>query len=138
MMGTRRLILLTVIAALGLGCAANELRARKDDGWSHVSQALPDGEYIYNPSLPTLSTLPDPRWVGYASVPSGYGHPFRPLGFVLYPIGVALDYALVRPFYMIGGLAPEWFGLTTDDAQVYQSSMPELTISRDAPRLRFE
>jgi hypothetical protein len=138
MMGTRRLILLTVIAALGLGCAANELRARKDDAWSHVSQALPDGEYIYNPSLPTLSTLPDPTWVGYASVPSGYGHPFRPLGFVLYPIGVALDYVLVRPFYMIGGLAPEWFGLTTDDAQVYQSSMPELTISRDAPRLRFE
>jgi hypothetical protein len=41
------------------------------------------------------------------------------------------------PFYMLGGLAPEWFGLTTDDAQGYQSHMPELTISRDAPR-RFE
>jgi hypothetical protein len=39
---------------------------------------------------------------------------------------------------MLGGLAPEWFGLTTDDAQVYQSSMPELTISREAPRYRFE
>jgi hypothetical protein len=137
-MGTRRALIVAVIAALGLGCTASELRARKDDGWSRVSQALPDGEYIDNPSLPLLSRLPDPRWVGHAPVPNAYGHPFRPVGFVLHPIGVALDYVLVRPFYMLAGLAPEWFGLTTDDAHVYQSSMPELSISRDAPRYRFE
>ena len=48
------------------------------------------------------------------------------------------DYALVRPMYMLGGLAPEWFGLNADDAFGYQSHMPELTISKDAPRYRFE
>jgi hypothetical protein len=137
-MGTRRLIVLVVVAAIGLGCSASHLKSQKDDAWGRVPQALPDGQYIVNPSLPTLSRLPDPGWVGYTSNPSAYGHPFRAVGFVLYPIGVAFDYAVVRPFYMLGGLAPEWFGLTTDDAQSYQGHMPELVISRDAPRHRFE
>ena len=137
-MRTRHLIILGVAAAIGMGCSANSLKARKDDGWARVSQSLPDGEYIYNPSLPTLSKLPDPTWVGFSSSPSAYGHPFRPLGFVFYPIGVALDWAVVKPFYMLGGLAPEWFGLNADDAQGYQSHMPELIISKDAPRQRLE
>ena len=137
-MGTRQLIILVVAAALGMGCSASDLKARKDGGWDRVPQSLPDGEYIHNPSLPTLSKLPDPTWVGSASVPSAYGHPFRLLGFAFHPIGVALDYALMRPFYMLGGLAPEWFGLTADDAHGYQGQMPELTISKDAPRQRFE
>ena len=137
-MGTRPLIILVVAAALGVGCSANTLKAQKDDGWARVSQSLPDGEYIYNPALPTLSKLPDPTWVGYSSNPSAYGAPFRPLAFVLYPIGVALDWVLVKPFYMLGGLAPEWFGLNADDARGYQGHMPELIISKDAPRNRFE
>jgi hypothetical protein len=137
-MGTRGLIILVVAAALGVGCSAGSLKSQKDDGWSHVSQSLPDGEYISNPALPTLSQLPDPKWVGSTTVPSAYGHPFRPLGFVFHPVGVALDYALVRPFHMLGGLAPEWFGLTADDAYGYQGHMPELSISKDAPRYRFE
>jgi hypothetical protein len=137
-MRTRHLIILVVAAAVGMGCSANSLKARKDDGWGRVSQTLPDGEYIYNPSLPNLSKLPDPTWVGFSSSPSAYGHPFRPLGLVLYPIGVAFDYAVVRPLYMLGGLAPEWFGLNSDDAHGYQGHMPELTISKDAPRYRFE
>ena len=137
-MGTKQLIILVVAAAIGVGCSASGLKARKDNGWARVSPSLPDGEYIYNPSLPMLSKLPDPTWVGFESVPNAYGAPFRPLAFVLYPIGVALDYVLVRPFYIIGGLAPEWFGLTADDAQGYQGSMPELIISKDAPRQLFE
>jgi len=137
-MGTRQMVILAVAVAFGMGCSASGLKARKDDAGSHVSQSLPDGEHIYNPSLPSLSKLPDPSWAGSTSVPSAYGHPFRPLGFVFHPIGVALDYALVRPFYMLGGLAPEWFGLTVDDAHGYQGHMPELTISKDAPRQRFE
>ena len=137
-MRSRHLVVLVVAAAIGVGCSANTLKARKDDAWGPVSQSLPDGEYIYNPALVTLSTLPDPTWVGFSSSPSAYGHPFRPLGFVLYPFAVAFDYALVRPLYMLGGLAPEWFGLTADDAQSYQRQMPELGISKDAPRYRFE
>ena len=136
-MGTRQLIILVVAAALGVGCAANELKARKDDAWSRASQTLPNGEWIYNPSLPTLSKLPDPTWVGADPTPDNYGHPFRSIAFLLSPIGVALDYVLMRPLYMLGGLAPEWFGLTSDDAQGYQGHMPEFVISKDAPH-RYE
>jgi hypothetical protein len=134
----RQLIILVVAAALGVGCSASSLKAQKDDGWARVSQTLPDGKHIYNPSLPNMSKLPDPEWVGSATTPSAYGHPFRPVGFVFHPIGVALDWVLVKPFYMLAGFAPEWFGLTADDAQGYQGHMPELVISKDAPRQRFE
>ena len=41
--------------------------------------------------------------------PDAYGHPFRPLGIIFHPIGVAFDWAVVRPLYWLGGLAPEWF-----------------------------
>ena len=85
-----------------------------------------------------MSTLPDPTWAGSDSVPNAYGHPFRPLAMFLYPLGVAFDYAVVRPLYMLGGLAPEWFGMTSDDALGYHSHMPELGISKDAPRYRYE
>jgi hypothetical protein len=51
---------------------------------------------------------------------------------------MVFDYAVVRPLYMLGGLAPEWFGLNSDDARSYQRQMPELTISKDAPNYRFE
>ena len=54
------------------------------------------------------------------------------------PIGRALDYALIRPIYMLGGLAPEWFGLQTDDAQRFREAHPELVIPRDAPRLHYQ
>jgi hypothetical protein len=137
-MRSRHLMILVVAAGVAMGCSANSLKSHKDDSWGRVSQSLPDGQYIHNPSLPSLSTLPDPTWVGSSSVPSAYGHPLRPLGFILHPFAVLFDYALVRPMYMLTGLAPEWFGLTTDDALGYQSHMPELTISKDAPRYRIE
>jgi hypothetical protein len=137
-MRARQLVILAVVAAIGLGCSASGLKAQKDDGWVHVSQTLPDGEYIYNPSLPVMSKLQDPTWVGYSSNPNAYGHPFRPVGFVLYPVGVALDWVLVKPLYILSGLAPEWFGLNADDAWTYQLRMPELTTSKDAPRYRLE
>jgi hypothetical protein len=137
-MRARQLVILAVVAAIGLGCSASDLKAQKDDGWVHVSQTLPDGEYIYNPSLPVMSKLQDPTWVGYSSNPNAYGHPFRPVGFVLYPVGVALDWVLMKPLYILSGLAPEWFGLNADDAWTYQQRMPELTTSKDAPRYRLE
>ena len=137
-MHTKKLIMLALAGAIVSGCAASDLKASKDDGWHFVSQGLPDGKYIHNPSLPTLSQLPDPSWVGAESVPNAYGHIFRPFAFVLHPFGRALDWVLVKPFHMLAGLAPEWFGLTVDDALGYQSQMPELITSKDAPRYRHE
>ena len=115
-MQAKALTVLLLIALVVAGCAGSELKARKDNAWAHVPQALPDSQ--------------EPN-------PNGYGHPLRGLGFVLHPIGVALDYALIQPFYLLAGLAPEWFGLTVEDGQRYQSHFPELAIPRDAPQ-RFQ
>lgn len=136
MRGTRLVVLAVGVAVLA-GCAGSELKARKDNAWSQVPQAVPDIMRWENPSLPSMSKLPDPFWTNYEPVPSGYGHPFRPLGFVAHPIGTALDWVLVKPLYMLGALAPEWFGFTAEDAQRYQSHMPELRVPRTEPR-RFD
>jgi hypothetical protein len=123
-MRKRQLTILMVAAAVCVGCA--------------VSKGMPDGEYINNPSLPTLSTMPDPNWVGYSPVDSAYAHPLRPVGLLLNPIGVALDWVLMKPLYMLGGLAPGWFGFTVDDSQTYHAHMGEPIEAKDAPRYRFE
>ena len=115
-MRARFCALLLLAALVAAGCAAAELKAQKDDAWSHMPQALPDR---------------------HNANPSGYGHPFRLLAFLFHPVGVALDYALVRPMYRLGGLGPEWFGVRAEDAQRYHSHFPELITPQNAP-LRLE
>ena len=111
-MRAKRLIVLLLACSVVAGCAASQLKARKDNAWLDVSQSMPDRQDANSGS---------------------YAHPLRGAAFVLYPVGVVLDYVLVRPFYLLAGLAPEWFGLATDDAQDYQAHFPELSNSRDAP-----
>src|SRR5262245_23037914 len=123
-MRVKRLMILTLTGVVLAGCA--------------MSKVQPDGKYISNPSLPTLSSLPDPQWVGGETNPGGYGHPLRPFAIALYPVGVALDWALMWPFYMVGSLAPGWFGITADDAQTFYERNPELIEWKDAPRIRWE
>jgi len=112
----KALAVLLLAALIGVGCSAAQLKSQKEDAWNWTPKAMPDSG---DPSA------------------GGYGHPFRAAGFALHPVGVALDYALVRPFYLLGSLAPEWFGLTAEDAQLYQSHHPELTVPRNAPH-RFQ
>ena len=123
-MAKRQLAILLVAAAVCVGCA--------------VSKGMPDGEYINNPSLPTLSKLPDPTWVGSNPTPNAYGHPFRPVALLLAPVGVALDWVLMKPLYMLGGVAPDWFGFTVDDSQTYHDHMGQPIEAKDAPRYRYE
>ena len=115
-MRAKVLTVLLLAALVAAGCAASELKARKDNAWSHVPQAMPDA---------------------LDSNPGGYAHPLRLVAFLAHPFGVALDYALVRPFYLLGALAPEWFGVTAEDGQRYQQHFPELVSPKDAPR-RFD
>ncbi|HEV8676518.1 MAG TPA: hypothetical protein VGX21_20980 [Methylomirabilota bacterium] len=112
-MRTKVLAVLGLAALVAAGCAADQLKSQKDNAWSHVGNAVPDTQ---------------PANAG------GYGHPFRALAFVFHPVGVALDWALVKPFYLLAGVAPEWFGLRAEDAQRYQSHYPELINSPSAPK----
>jgi len=115
-MRAKGLTVLLLAAVLGAACSASQLKAQKDDAWSHFPQALPDNQN---------------------AAAGAYSHPLRGAAFVLYPIGVALDYALVRPFYLLAGLAPEWFGLSVDDAQKYQEHLPEFAEPKASPQ-RFQ
>lgn len=45
-------------------------------------------------------------------------HPLRWGGFILNPLGVALDYFVNRPIYFVTSLAPGVFGYTSEDAMV--------------------
>jgi hypothetical protein len=115
-MRSKVLVMLVLAAVVAAGCSATQLKSQKDDSWRFGPTSLPDR---YDPN------------------PTGYGHPFRGPAFVLHPVGVALDWILIKPFYMLAGLAPEWFGLTSDDAQHFQQHHPELVNSPNAPK-RFE
>ena len=112
----KALAVLLLAALIGVGCTAGQLKAQKDDSWNWVPKGLPD--------------TPEPS-------SGGYGHPFRAAAFALHPVGVALDYALARPLYLLGSLAPEWFGFTVEDGQRYHDHHPEVLTPRNSPR-RFE
>jgi hypothetical protein len=107
------LAVLVLAALIGAGCSAAQQKSNKDASWNDFPRALPDN---YDPN------------------PAGYGHPFRGAAFVLSPIGVALDFVLVRPFYLLGGLAPEWFGFTAEDGQRYHQHLPEIVTPQSTPR----
>jgi hypothetical protein len=49
-----------------------------------------------------------------------YGHPFRLVAFVLHPVGVLLDYVIVRPIYYVTSLAPSLFGYTAEDEAAFE------------------
>jgi hypothetical protein len=46
-------------------------------------------------------------------------NPFRWLGFILNPVGVALDYVVNRPLYTLASSYPSLFGITPEDATLH-------------------
>jgi hypothetical protein len=136
----RGLAVLTVAAAFAAGCAGSELKARKDSAWSWVPQSLPDTTVLQVREAPLKifsRDIASPLPREFDASTNGYGHVYRWFGFLVYPVGVVLDYAISQPLYVLAGLAPEWSGLTADDGHVFHLHHPELTVPRDAPR-RFE
>lgn len=51
---------------------------------------------------------------------ASYGHPFRLVAFVLHPVGVLLDYVIVRPIYYVASVAPSLFGYTAEDEAAFE------------------
>lgn len=50
-------------------------------------------------------------------------NPFRLVGYMLYPVGVMLEYAVVRPAYFVASRAPSVSGYTVEDA-IFGDSQP--------------
>ena len=77
-----------------------------------------NGDYVAPASIYSVM---DSTSLVYTDVAAGaplYDHPFRWTGFVLHPVGQALDYGLNRPIYGLAGKMPYLFGYTSEDSML--------------------
>ena len=99
-------ILLLVTA---VGCAENrQQQASADAGGGYTAPA-------------SIYSVMDPTSLVYTDVAAGASpsdNPWRWTGFLLHPIGVALDYGLNRPIYALPSQMPYLFGYTAEDSML--------------------
>ncbi|TKB91728.1 MAG: hypothetical protein E8D41_09620 [Nitrospira sp.] len=99
-------MLLLVTAA---GCAGN-----------HQQQTSAEADGSYTPPASIYSVM-DPTSLIYTDVAAGASpsdNPWRWAGFLLHPIGVAMDYAVNRPMYALPSRNPYLFGYTAEDSML--------------------
>ena len=92
-----------------VGCAPNRQQ-----------QAAADADGGYSAPASIYSVM-DPTSLVYTDVAAGAApsdNPWRWTGFVLHPVGVALDYGINRPFYSLSSHLPYLFGYTTEDSML--------------------
>ncbi len=93
-------ILLCAVAFLAVGCSTNS------------TFVTPKTPLSYSDSVDIQMELADQ----VAVTGQFQDHPFRLVGYALYPIGAALDYLVLKPSYFVASLAPPIFGYTIEDA----------------------
>jgi hypothetical protein len=106
-MRTTALAVGILLLATAVGCAGNPQQQASADA---------DGDYTAPASIYSVM---DPTSLVYTDVAAGSAandNPWRWAGFLLHPIGVALDYGLNRPFYKVPSQMPYLFGYTTEDS----------------------
>jgi hypothetical protein len=108
-MRTTALALGILLLATAVGCAENRQQ-----------QASADADGGYSPPASIYSVM-DPTSLVYTDVAAGAApsdNPWRWTGFLLHPVGVALDYGLNRPIYTLTSKLPYLFGYTSEDAML--------------------
>ena len=98
-----------LLLATAVGCAGN----RQD-------QSMGDADGSYAPPASIYSVM-DPTSLVYTDVAAGaaaYDNPWRWAGFLLHPVGVALDYGVNRPMYTLPSKNPYLFGYTSEDSML--------------------
>jgi len=106
-MRTTALAVGILLLATAVGCAGSPQQQASADA---------DGDYTAPASIYSVM---DPTSLVYTDVAAGSAandNPWRWAGFLLHPIGVALDYGLNRPFYKVPSQMPYLFGYTTEDS----------------------
>ena len=108
-MRTTALALGILLLAGAVGCAENRQQ-----------QALADADASYTPPVSIYSVM-DPTSLVYTDVAAGAApsdNPWRWTGFLLHPVGVALDYGVNRPIYKLTSKMPYLFGYTSEDSML--------------------
>jgi hypothetical protein len=103
MRDSRRLLgLMVLVGALTAGCASTHSDSQSYQ--AGTAWPLDSLNYLYTDPVAT-SPVDD--------------NPVRWLGFLLNPIGVALDYGINRPLYSLAASSPALFGFTPEDAALH-------------------
>ena len=108
-MRTTTLAVGILLLATAVGCAGNQQQ-----------QASADAEAGYAAPASIYSVM-DPTSLVYTDVAAGsaaYDNPWRWAGFLLHPVGVAMDYAVNRPMYTLPSHKPYLFGYTSEDSML--------------------
>ncbi len=108
-MRTTALAVGMLLLATAAGCAGN-----------HQPQTLTDADGSYAPPASIYSVM-DPTSLIYTDVAAGAApsdNPWRWSGFLLHPLGVAMDYGLNRPIYTLTSKMPYLFGYTSEDSML--------------------
>ena len=83
-------------------------------------QASADADGGYTAPASIYSVM-DPTSLVYTDVAAGAApndNPWRWTGFLLHPLGVAMDYGLNRPIYTLTSQMPYLFGYTSEDSML--------------------
>ena len=107
-MRTTALAVGMLLLATTVGCAGNQQQASVDADGSYAPPAS-----IYSVMDPTSLIYTD---VAAGAAPSD--NPWRWAGFLLHPLGVAMDYAVNRPIYALPSHKPYLFGYTAEDSML--------------------
>ena len=108
-MRTTALAVGILLLATAVGCAGNRQQQASADA---------DGSYTAPASIYSVM---DPTSLVYTDVAAGAApsdNPWRWAGFLLHPVGVAMDYGLNRPIYTLPSQSPYLFGYTSEDSML--------------------
>ena len=88
-------------------------------GTTHQSSVSADDQEYTPPT--SIYNILDSTALVYSDPAAGAAvndNPFRWVGFILHPVGQALDYGFNRPFYKLASAFPYLFGYTAEDVMV--------------------
>lgn len=108
-MRTTALAVGILLMATAVGCAGNnqqQISADADAGFTAPA---------------SIYSVMDPTSLVYTDIAAGsaaYDNPWRWAGFLLHPVGHALDYGLNRPIYKLPSQKAYLFGYTAEDAML--------------------
>ena len=108
-MRTTALAVGILLLATAVGCAG-----------SREQQASANADGGYSPPASIYSVM-DPTSLVYTDVAAGAtpsDNPWRWTGFLLHPVGVAMDYGVNRPIYTLTSKMPYLFGYTSEDSML--------------------
>jgi len=108
-MRTTALAMGILLLATAVGCAGNR-----------QEQASADAEEVYTAPASIYSVM-DPTSLVYTDVAAGAApndNPWRWTGFLLHPVGLAIDYGVNRPIYTLTSKMPYLFGYTSEDSML--------------------